>query len=255
VELLKMAEALGLSAIAITDHDSVDAHKQLENVDIASIYGGTLVKGVELTSVYNGNTVHILGYNIDIDMIDAKMKKIDHDVISEFNIKYFEKKLIEWGVDHKYKSNRNYEFVNETLEFIGKLPFHVDLSPGPNNVSKGSALFWRHMMNKSSPLHIDYTGIVTNAIDAINLIKECGGKAILAHPAQYYEQTDEIIQALLDKIDGIECYHWSATPEYRDYLIKLCKKHNLIVTGGSDHHGDTLGSQNVPTGLLNAVLS
>jgi len=257
VQILEKAEKLGLDAISITDHDTVDSYLQLKDVDVATIYGGKLIPGVEITAVLDGTCVHILGYNIDADIMNAKMRKISQSDMLAFVCKRFEEVLSKYGVIHKCNYGSIRDLVVNTLELgvLDKLPFNVDIAPGENNAPSGSVLFFRHILNKNSKLHVDLTGFLVEALDAIELIRECGGIAVLAHPAQCYDQKEEIIETLIGKIDGIECYHWSATPAYRDYLIELCKENNLIVTGGSDHHGeDTMGSQNVPNDLLCAII-
>lgn len=70
------------------------------------------------------------------------------------------------------------------------------------------------------------------------LIHLCGGKAVLAHPFKYKYDGKEIVKEALKEgcIDGIECIHPYHTQEEIDYLLDICEKNDLYVSGGSDFH-------------------
>ena len=89
------------------------------------------------------------------------------------------------------------------------------------------------------PLHLE---------EASKLIRDAGGKLVLAHPNDPHgtsivsltkvlaEQTEIIQNRMLPFIDGVECWHSRNTPETTNHYIAFAKKHKLIITGGSDCH-------------------
>ena len=73
-------------------------------------------------------------------------------------------------------------------------------------------------------------------VDAIGIIHASGGVAVMAHPAK--SRNDEIIPELVEAgLQGLEAYHTDHSSHQRKRYIKLAKKYNLMVTGGSDYHG------------------
>lgn len=84
---------------------------------------------------------------------------------------------------------------------------------------------------------------------AIEIIHECGGRAFLAHPMQYFPHEGEVLEALCGKVDGIECWHYSANEEQSAELVRFCTKHGLLKSGGSDFHGNAEPGCEVGTGL------
>src|SRR6185295_14010126 len=79
-----------------------------------------------------------------------------------------------------------------------------------------------------------------SALEAIELIHHAGGLAVMAHPG--LNRADEIIPDLVAAgLDGIECFHTKHSNAVARHYLTLAKKFNLLVTGGSDCHGNTKG--------------
>ena len=96
--------------------------------------------------------------------------------------------------------------------------------------------------------------IFSSPIDAINSIKAAGGCAVLAHPgASFYSGDLEFITSSMIKmgIMGIECYHPENSPLVSQYCVELCNEKKLIITGGSDCHGEFVKTR----GLLNPIVT
>ena len=78
------------------------------------------------------------------------------------------------------------------------------------------------------------------AAEAITLIHEAGGLAVIAHPGLYHR--DEVIPPLVDAgLDGIECFYTRHSTSMTENYLMLAEEHGLLVTGGSDCHGDNKG--------------
>jgi predicted metal-dependent phosphoesterase TrpH len=78
------------------------------------------------------------------------------------------------------------------------------------------------------------------APDALELIHQAGGLAVLAHPG--LARSEEAIPALIEAgLDGIECFHSRHSPSSSEYYVSVAEKHDLLITGGSDCHGMNKG--------------
>jgi hypothetical protein len=79
-----------------------------------------------------------------------------------------------------------------------------------------------------------------SALQAINLIHEAGGVAVLAHPG--LNRTDEVIpQIIAAGLDGLECFHTKHSTSMTEHYLQIAEAQNLLVTGGSDCHGMSKG--------------
>ena len=75
-----------------------------------------------------------------------------------------------------------------------------------------------------------------SALEAVELIHQAGGLAVIAHPG--LNRSDDIIPALVDAgMDGIECFHTKHSTQMSERYLMIADKYNLLVTGGSDCHG------------------
>ncbi|MEG1008445.1 MAG: hypothetical protein RSF67_01255 [Clostridia bacterium] len=118
------------------------------------------------------------------------------------------------------------------------------------NITSSYNLYRSHMCNIDSLFFFDNSKYVDDIVDVVNAIHNAGGIAILAHPFNVYKVIDK--KKFLDDIislnilDGIECIHKCIYWEESDYLINLCNKNNLYITGGSDYHNvcDKIGYAN-----------
>ena len=91
------------------------------------------------------------------------------------------------------------------------------------------------------------------AADAIQLIHEAGGLAVMAHPG--LNKIDDSIPALVEAgLDGLECFHTKHTEAMRRRYLKLAKQLKLLVTGGSDCHGMTKGEPTMGKVKINEEL-
>ncbi|MEJ5257970.1 MAG: PHP domain-containing protein [Fervidobacterium sp.] len=260
-ELIQKAQTIGLEVLAITDHDTISGFDELDSVveetDI------TVIKGVEISADYPTDSLHILGYNIKDSL------RVAH-VLNE---------LIE------YRNKRN-EIILEKMNQFGFKATMEEIK----KIAKGKAIgrphFARLMVEKGyvqtideafrnylkdgGPLFVEKKRLKPQ--EAIELIKEAGGIAILAHPYQVLkdglpypiadgvENLESFIRYLISKgLDGIEAYYSTHLPKQTEELLSIAKKYDLLITAGSDFHGDNrpnvkLG-MNVPFKTVGKFLS
>ncbi|MBU0628868.1 MAG: PHP domain-containing protein [Nanoarchaeota archaeon] len=234
----------GLSAIAITDHDSID------NVAIAvkegKNHGLLIVPGVELTvDDYRNNIIdiHILGLFIDIHN-----KPLNQLLMISKKERFNQKKCIINKLQALgYKIN--FEEVRETAKGeIGRLHIaHVLLKR--NKQLKNLGYIFEHLLGVGKPAYARRKH-ETGLKEAISAIHSAGGIAVLAHPYLYDSDFDNLIKKFVETGgDGLEVFYaYDKTAKFekkpKNYLDnlqsrlkKIALKNNLSMSGGSDFHG------------------
>jgi predicted metal-dependent phosphoesterase TrpH len=243
-EVIAHALKLGLAAIAITDHDTVDGFVVARAEAEGS--GLEVYPGVELSCYYKGFDVHILGYMIEYDNPEF-VKKIE--VFRHERYKRGEAmvaKLNDLGI------NLSMETVKSIAgnSAVGR-PHLADALLREEFVQTYDEAFARYL-GYHAPAYVPKPVLTPEqGIDLLHLVR---GVAVLAHPGSLNH--DEFIPDLaLMGLDGIEAYHSlhdrSAVNRYKS----IAKKFGLIYTGGSDCHGPRkgkalMGSQKVPYSCL-----
>ena len=225
-ELVGHAQRHGLACIALTDHDTVEGCARAATACASA--GLEFIPGAELTAELADTEVHILGYFLDTQnpVLIGKIAKFQ-----------------------AVRQNRIHEMV-AALNQIG-IPLQAETvfalanckSPGRPHVARAlvkekfigslDEAFERYL-KKGRPAWVPKTKM--SALEAVELIHQAGGLAVMAHPG--LNRTDEIIPALVEAgMDGIECFHTKHSAATSAHYLEIAKKHNLLVTGGSDCHG------------------
>lgn len=228
-ELAELALRQGLSAVAVTDHDTVLGYPELK--EAGEELGIETVPGIEISTKFH-RAVHILGYYID-----------PHSPHLE--------PVLNWVVEDRDKRNRemcrlmaadglpvNYEDMKQRFgEVIGR-PHFADLLVELGLAKNVKDAFDRYV-EKGQRYYVGRT--ILPIEQAIDIIRLSGGVPVLAHPFQY--QLDdaglrELIEyCMAQGLRGMECRYSGYGPEQSEYLEKLAEEYGLIKTGGSDYHG------------------
>ncbi len=231
-DLALLAFKKGLSAIALTDHDTLQGIEVCQQAGKA--LGLKVLPGIELSTSYEGIELHILGY-----------------YVSSTYSPFLEKLAL--FKEERYLRN---QVILQRLQALGLGITFEDLS---TRDPKNSVLTRAHFAN--ALLHKGYVDYTQQAFDrylgkgkaayvpkkllesheCIQLIHDAGGVAILAHPTLYKlnrKQIFGLIQKLMSKgLDGVECYYPSYTPTQTKDFLNFCQSNKLLITGGSDFHG------------------
>ena len=229
-EMVAQAKKHGLAAIALTDHDTVEGCPRAAAACPA--VGIEFVAGSELTAEQNGNEIHILGY-----FLDTQNPKL----------------LCEIAKFQAVRQNRIREMVarlnqlNVPLEADDVFALANCRSPGRPHVARAMVKAglvenldeaFERFLKKNRPAWVPKAKMF--ALDAIELIHQAGGLAVMAHPG--LNRSDEVIPALADAgLDGIECFHTKHPRSTSEHYLQIAKKFSLLVTGGSDCHGLSKG--------------
>jgi len=236
-EIVATAKSIGLRAVAITDHDTVEGIGPA--MAAAKKYNLEVIPGVELSTEYMGQELHILGY-----LIDA-----------------FDRNLLCKLSNIRKERERRMEKMVGRLQDLG---FSVDLDR-IRAVSGAGAMGRPHLAavmveagivkTKSEAFEL-YIGHGKKAFvhrekltpsEAIRMIRDCAGIAVLAHPGLNSQSIplEKMIDDLIDDgIVGLEAHHPAHNRELASYYERLAVKKGLIVTGGSDYHGPDREKEN-----------
>lgn len=244
-ELLKEAEETGVTLLSITDHDKVDAHLEMKDFNVKEYYTGKMLVGAEFSMSYEGKRMELLGYGFDISKVKPWLdntyskEKILNDNIMEFN------EIYNICINKGLKMTENLEYIPtdypvdtiyyDIIKYEENKKFFTE--DEWNNID----VFWRRCSNnKDFILYWDFSKRIPPAKEVSNLIRKADGKVFIAHIFKY--QTDNHIEILNNLvkdniIDGVEVYYSAFTKEQIAYLEKYCKKHDLLMSAGSDFHG------------------
>lgn len=258
IDILKKAEEKNLKYISITDHNTVDAYNALENIEISKYYSGKIIVGVELNTKILNIPIEILGYNFDYKLLKEKLPGIYISAEERNKIEF--SRLVEKckniGIKISDSDIQKYDCKSFASKYI-----HQIITKDINNKEfidkdtfENSSMFYRkYMSDPNSPLYVEMDDIVPDFKIAANLIKECGGLVFVPHIYEYKENSEKILNFILNnhQIDGIECYYTTFSDEQTNKLLQISKDRNLHVSGGSDYHGKAKQNVELGTGFAN----
>jgi predicted metal-dependent phosphoesterase TrpH len=255
-ELVAAASALGLEALAITDHDTMAGYDLAR--PLATQAGLRLICGIELsTKVLEPvrRTVHLLGYfptcdpsQVFLDWLGA-MQSARRD-----RNRRLAAKLQTMGMDITI------EDVEQTGKSMAGRPHFARLMVKKGYVPNTHEAFRRYL-DESAPGYVDRDE--PTLAEAIERIQAAGGVSSLAHPVRLgkrdHAEEEELIGSFVALgLDCIEAYHSDHERGDVQRYLGYADKYGIRVTGGSDFHGDNkpnvkLGQANVPSELLMAL--
>ncbi|WP_022852642.1 PHP domain-containing protein [Thermodesulfatator atlanticus] len=232
-KLVAEAKKAGLFALALTDHDTIAGIKEARKA--AEALGLEFVSGVEISVKFEGpGHCHLLGYfvNEDNEKLVKTLKSL-HEARSQRNILMVEK-LKALGID----------ITLEELEAIsggGEIgrPHMAKILVKKGVVKNFDEAFDRYLA-KGRPAYVPKARLSPE--EAITIIQEAGGLVSLAHPL-YLGYPQEKIRAYVSSLkdlglDAIEAYYTDHDEAFTNFCLDLAKEFALLVTGGSDFHGD-----------------
>ena len=235
-ELAAQARAHGLAAIALTDHDTVEGCTPMALA--CEEEGLEFITGTELTAEVDDKELHLIGYLIDTSNPRLLLETAQFQTVRQERIREMVARL-----------NR----LNIPLQPEAVFAIAHCQSPGRPHV--GRALVqagycanldeaFERFLKKHRPAWVPKFKI--SARNAIELIHQAGGLAVMAHPG--LNRNDDLIPKLVeDGLDGLECYHSKHTAAASEHYKRLAHLHGLLVTGGSDCHGLNKGQPLIGT--------
>lgn len=231
-EVVRRAKLAGLTAIAITDHDTVAGVE--EAVEAGEQAGIMVVPGAEISTVTAGSDIHVLAYYTD-----------------NSDSQWLER--LAWIGSARERRN---EAIVHKLQELGieiSMADVLEAAPGKEgSIGRphiAGALIRKGIVSDMNEAFAKYLGAGAKAYvqvqsittaDALRWIREAGGVSVIAHPG-LYERDELLEQWVRDGVRGIEAYHSDHTPEAAERYRAFAEQHGLLITGGSDFHGERGG--------------
>jgi predicted metal-dependent phosphoesterase TrpH len=231
-QLIELARERGLNTVALTDHDTTNG--LVEATGAAADLGIEVVPGVEFSTVYHDEGVHILCYFMDPanPELMAELQRLRDDRFRRGELMV--ERLQELGYPISFERVREIAqggniirpHVAQALVEAGVVPTLKDAFSDELIGSGGRAYVEKHALHP---------------LDAMALIHGAGGACVLAHPGTWRE-TKPVPEGLIEELaeaglDGIEASHPEHTPEVEERYIARARELGLFWTGSSDCHG------------------
>ena len=249
-EIVNEAKLRNIGLMSITDHDSISCQEKA--MDLAGKAGIRYVSGVELNVTFShpkyreGKSVSLdfLGYQFDAKntALKEKLRQMANyregraaKILGNLNAE-FEKE----GIGKLTKND--FEEIHASVDGVLGRPHIADYLVKKGIVRNRQEAFDRYLVKCDVPKYPLYIE------DASRLVRNAGGKIVLAHPNDPHgtslvtltkslpEQTEIIEKSMLGFIDGVECWHSRNDAQTTNHYVKFAKEHGLIMTGGSDCH-------------------
>lgn len=242
-EVVGLATQAGLSAIAITDHDTVSGVAAAQQHSNGT--GVLVIPGVEISTQWDHGTLHCLGYFMNTYhpellrvlryLVRARIERVPQIL----------EKLQAQDVNISLEDVRS-----EVREGVPGRP-HVANALMRKGVVRSIQEAFDRFLRKGAPAYVEKVKL--SPADAIRTVITAGGVPVLAHPYSLKLDDPEMLgNALRDLVDlglqGIEVYHPEHTREQTKLYRDLAARFNLAVTGGTDFHG-----ANKPTAKLGFI--
>ena len=246
-EILKFCESCNIKILSITDHDSVDGYLKLSK-NFKSVFSGEIISGVELSFRHNGRLFDVLGYNVDINIMNDWINKRYSKENQINKQKIILKEMIKLYKDLGFKFNDNIS-ISTGLKSEAYNKVILTLKENKENLKLEKELdksnfYKKHHTNPMSKYYIDETMGLPTLREAVDIIKKAGGVSVLAHSCAYgfsSKELDEFVVNSIDcGVDGIELKYPAHTKLDEIKLLKYCKEYNLFATCGSDFHGENI---------------
>jgi predicted metal-dependent phosphoesterase TrpH len=232
-ELVAHAREIGLSAVGITDHDTIAGWDEAFQSGLAA--GVEIVPGIEFSTAYEGGRFHLLGYYIDpqselmstLEWIQAARANRGVEILN---------KLRALGLPLEEDEVR--AFSGGEVGQIGR-PHFAQAMVARDYVSSTREAFDLYL-SEGKPAYAPKA--VLTSRDAIKGIHDAGGVAVWAHPPHRTKLSlDELETRLREWIgwglDGLEIAYSEYTPEEAAWARTVQERYGLLGTGGSDFHG------------------
>lgn len=242
-ELVKQAKHIKLSGIAVTDHDTTSGIP--EAIQAGQEHGIRVMPGVEISTEWKEQDVHILGYFVEntgplpsiMERARAARHERIHGIIAKLN---------GLGVSISYE-----EIVAATSsehETLGRP--HVARVLVEKKVVRNVAEAFSKLLERGKPAFVPRFKLSPG--EAIRAIIASRGVPIWAHPGKL---GPVLIDSLVSQgLAGVEVYHPLHTAEEERMLCDLVQRHNIVATGGSDaHDADTLGVKTVAENVWDKI--
>lgn len=242
-EIISKAAGLGLTVMALTDHDTVDGIAPA--LEAARVFPTLkVIPGIEISTEMAEGEVHVLGYFIDYTNTELRtaLDRFRHS--RETRARKMVTKLAGLGINIEWERLREIAGTGS----IGRLHVAQALLE-KKHISSLQEAFQKYI-GHSGPAYVERDKMTP--AEAVKLVLQVSGLPVLAHPLTSKDPEGLVKELRAAGLLGLEVYYDKYTAEQIHRLRRLAEKHGLIATGGSDYHGvdesneTMLGSAEVP---------
>lgn len=253
-EVVDSAIQLGLSTIAITDHDNLGGYYVAKKYIEENNKNIQIIPGIEINTFHGKHEVHILGYFMDLENVEF-LKMLEKQQKARRNqSKEIAKRLKKAGLNISYEDIKSSAIESGS---IGRP--HIAKALVQKGAASSIAEAFSKYINDDSPVYVSRKGVTP--FEAVETIYDAGGIPVIAHPCDI-ENSQELIEELMGYgLRGVEAYHRKHTPAMIEYYCSISEKYDLVVTGGSDFHSPSMytgqiiiGKNFVPPKVLDELI-
>jgi predicted metal-dependent phosphoesterase TrpH len=237
-ELVEKARAAGLDVVALTDHDSTAGWDEAQAA--ADRVGITLLRGIEISTMLDGVSVHLLGYGFDPE--DAPLLAELDRILRGRDDRL--PQLLAQLAEHDMPLTQDDVIAQSGNAAASGRPHVADAMVAAGYVADRDEAF-RDWLYDDGPAYVERYG--APLLEAVDLVREAGGVSVVAHPwARRGRQvlTAELLSELRARgLAGVEVDHNNHSAPVRAELRELAVDLDLVVTGSSDYHGTGKGPE------------
>lgn len=223
-QLVEAAATAGVRVLAITDHDTMSGWD--EAITAAELHHIEIVPGLELSTVHNGRSMHILGFYPDRAKLQPTLQE---------------------------RLAGRHRRAQRIVEKLAELGYPIDLPAMKGNMAPGrphiasamvqagyvpsSQAAFDRWLGDDRPAYVEYEKFP--AVEGIRILRQCCAVPVWAHPYLFRGgNVDDVLPQLVAAgLMGIEAYHPTHSPHQIRKLEAFCQQYGLLMTGGSDFHG------------------
>lgn len=232
-ELLELLQKEKIRLFSITDHNHCLAYQHFD----PSLY--QVLPGTELATSYQGTIIEVLGYGVDPNTINSWYAEFfSDDQLRQKELLLFNrlkkmasKEQLALTADLKLPSFKKgiskqtvyQDLIKQNPAFLEEFPTYKQF-------------FRRGLSNPQSSYFLNEAITYPSLAEVVELIHSANGKAFLAHPYEYGMDVSELQDLSRQMLDGIECFHPSASMVQSLALFAYCETQHLLASGGSDFH-------------------
>lgn len=248
-EVVRQSVKINLCGLAITDHDTVDGIAPAVQFISQEGLDMELIPGIEFNTEVESAEVHILGYYLDYAQPSLLLKLQELNKSREERAFKMVERLKRLGLPIEF--DRVKELAGGKV--LGR-PHVADAMIEKGYVFTIGEAFSRYL-GYNQPAYVPRYKFLPK--EAIDLIKNCGGLSVLAHPGLIKDQ-GLVSKFIAMGINGLEVYYPEHSEQQTSYYEAIADKNGLLVAGGSDFHGGPgdrgkLGSVRVKRELVQAM--
>ena len=246
--LVDRAASHELSIIAISDHDNLAAFEEVR--EHAAARNIELIPAAELSCQYDGIDVHILAYGIDPANQRLQSRLADFRETRRRRGERMVERIAALGYD------LDIERVRQLCKGESMGRPHVARALIEIGAVDSMEQAFEMLLGQGRPGWVDKERFTI--AEAVSLVSEAGGVSSVAHPTLYRDH-QRIVPELLDLgVDGIEAFHPQVDEPWRGHYQRLAGEQRVLVTGGSDDHGEgerlTMGTVRIPENVIRPLL-